>query len=243
MTTERGWMPGATQIRTTYFGYGDVAAGGMDPTGIVSHIAQGFIRTIDGWARTSSQITPHFGVTRGGAISQYVSIFDPAYHAGRLDAGARPTWSGYQEGRNPNKYTVGIEFEGFSVPPTYSYDYVYSPARPWPEPMIMAGILVHQWVLEQVSAMAPSASTIIGHREIAPQSRQYDPGGMWPQERIISRCRRVAPAPGPLSRDLTLAQALEAMAKAFPQDGADVALTPLPEEDDALVYELRIAKP
>ncbi len=239
MTSERGWMPAVTQIRTPYHGYSDMEAGGMEPTAIVNHIAQGFIRTIDQRARGGSRITPHFGVTRGGAISQYVSIFDTAYHAGRLDPAAPPTWSGYQEGRNPNKYTVGIEFEGFSVPP----DYVYSSAPPWPEPMIEAGIRVHSWIFEQVDAMAPSLASVIGHREIAPRSRLHDPGEMWPQERIISMCQRMAPAAGRLSRELTLAEALAAVAAAFPGAGERVALTPRPEEDDALVYELRIRKP
>lgn len=245
MTTDRGWMPAATQIPTSYYGYSDVEPGGMQPTAIVNHIAQGFIRTIDHWARSGSQITPRFGVTRGGAICQYVSIFDAAYHAGRLDRGAPPTWPGYQEGRNPNKYTIGIEFEGFSVPPSYGYDYAYSATAPWPEPMIEAGIRVHRWIFEQVETMEPSPLSVIGHREIAPRSRRYEPGDLWPQERIIAMCQRAAAAAaaGPLSRELTLGEALAAVAAAFPGDGSRVALTPRPEEDDALVYELRIRRP
>jgi N-acetyl-anhydromuramyl-L-alanine amidase AmpD len=243
MIGERGWMPATTQIRTSYYGYSDVEAGGMNPTAIVNHIAQGFTRTIDRWAREGLRVTPHFAVTRDGAIFQYVSIFDAAYHAGRLDPGAPPTWRGYQERRNPNKYTVGIEFEGFSVPPAYGYDYVYSSAAPWPEPMVEAGIRVHRWIFDQVEAMEPSPRSVIGHSEIAPRSRRHDPGDLWPQERIIAMCRRAASAAGPVSRELTLGEALASVAAAFPGDSGRVALTPRPEEDGALVYELRIHKP
>ena len=179
-------------------------------------------------------------MTRGGAISQYVGIFDAAYHASRLDPGARPTWTGYQEGRNLNKYTIGIEFEGFSVPPPYGYDYVYSTDAPWPEPMIEAGIRIHRWIFEQVDAMEPSPASVIGDREIAPPSQRPAPGDLWPQERIIAMCRRVASVAGPLSRELTLGEALASVAAAFPGDSGRVALTPRPEEDGVRVYELRI---
>lgn len=47
VTTEHGWMPATTQMRTPCYGYADVEAGGMNPTAIVNHIARGFIRTID----------------------------------------------------------------------------------------------------------------------------------------------------------------------------------------------------
>ena len=139
---DEGWMPEVVRIPTSYFGYPDVERGAMTPSAVVNHIAQGFIRTIDGWARAGTTVSPHFGITRGGEIHQYVSIFDCGYHAGRLDPGQPPTWSGYQ-GRNPNKHSVGIEFEGFSVHPGYSYDYIYTDAQPWPEPMVLAAIRVH----------------------------------------------------------------------------------------------------
>lgn len=233
MTAQRGWMPNVVRIPTNNFGYSSVPSGGMTPTAIVNHIAQGFIRTIDGWARNDTNIAPHFGITRGGEIHQYVSIFDPAYHAGRLDDGAPPTWPGYQ-GHNPNKYTVGIEFEGFSVPPGYGFDFVYSAQRPWPEPMVEAGIRVHQWVFGELPALVPDTSSVIAHREIAPRSRAHDPGEHWPQARIIAAC---APGGAETSPALTRQEALELMVLAFERD-TDVRFEKQPVEGTRRVYKL-----
>ena len=134
----KGWMPGVVKIETLNFGYSDVKPGSVRPIAIVSHVAQGYIRTLDDWARRGVNISPQFGITRKGEIHQYVSIFDAAYHAGRLDPGVDPTWALYRPGVNPNKYTVGMEFEGFSMIPTYGYDYIYTLDRPWPAGVVNA---------------------------------------------------------------------------------------------------------
>ena len=77
---------------------------------------------------TPIQKSAHFTIGRDGYVEQHVSLKRSAWHAGRI---RRPTWhlaSELREGQwppNPNRRTIGIEHEGFSVPPTYSYDYVY----------------------------------------------------------------------------------------------------------------------
>ena len=80
--------------------------------------------------------------------------------------------------------TVGIEHEGFSIPPGYSYDYLYSNGNPWPEAMIEASIRVHRWVFARVNewdagAMVPSEDTVITHSMLNTASRKQDPGDLW----------------------------------------------------------------
>lgn len=232
----RGWMPGAVEIPTSFFGYSDIERGHMEPIAVVNHIAQGFIRTIDGWARAGTTVSPHFGITRGGAVHQYVSIFDAGYHAGRLDPGRPPTWPGYQQGRNPNKYTVGIEFEGFAVHPGYAHDYIYSDERPWPEAMVEAGIRVHQWIFSQIDA-TPSVESVIGHREIAPASRAHDPGPQWPQARILAA---LADGGAALSPELDLDAAIAAVIDAYSPTPQHASFQPQPLRGDAAVYEVVI---
>jgi len=180
-----GWMPGVEHIPTPTYGYADVPAGGMQPTAIVNHIAQGYQRTFDSWARLGNGIvSAHFTIGRAGRIVQYVGIFDPAYHAGLLDEGRPPSWLGYRRGVNPNKHTMAVEHEGFSIAPNYDFDYVYDAAHPWPDAMVDASIRVQRWALA-TARLTASAHTVIGHHEIAPRSRAHDPGPQWPRERIM----------------------------------------------------------
>jgi N-acetyl-anhydromuramyl-L-alanine amidase AmpD len=205
MMTERGWMPDTTKIPAKDFGYRDVEPGTMKPIGVINHVAQGYISTIDAWARDAdaNDAMPHFGITRDGEIHQYVDIFSRAYHSGRHRNEPPPTWellprkgAGWV---NPNYVTVGVEHEGFSAVPSYGFDYVYdSIVKPWPEAMIEASIKVHAWMFEAVNKdreqgagsgscapLEPSTLTIIGHNETSPGSRAHDPGEAWPQQRII----------------------------------------------------------
>ena len=176
-----GWMPDVEHIPTQQFGYSSIPADTMKPLAIMSHIMQGYQRTMINWATNGSgRVSAHFTIGRDGKIAQHVSIYDPAWHAGRVES---PTWPLYTGG-NPNHYTVGIEHEGFSQVPNYGYDYIYDENNPWPEPMVESAIEIHKWFFEETK-LKPSKLTIIGHRETATRSRLNDPGEMWPQQRIL----------------------------------------------------------
>jgi hypothetical protein len=200
---------------------------------------QGYKRTMDDWARngTGPQKSVHFAIGRDGSASQYVSIFDPSWHAGKLDS-VPPTWPLYPRGANPNKITIGFEHEGFSVDPlTYGYDYLYDASHPWPEPMVQKTIQLHSWVSDQLKGrgiFTPSKMTIIGHNEISPLSRANDPGRQWPRDRIIGALAegRNFAVPPPLSRT----QLIMAL---YNRNGR---IIPMGFTDRDAIYEVRLSK-
>ncbi len=210
-----GWMPGVEHLPNPAHGYASLPDGSMRPIAIVNHIMQGFKRTIDREVRAGiAELSEHFSIDRDGNITQYVDIFSGAYHAGRLDPGAPPTWPRYRPNTNPNLYTVGIEHEGFAVQPlSYKADYVYTEQRPWPEPMVLATIRVQRWIFDTLGAAGmpqePSHLTVIGHNEIAPISRFSDPGPLWPRDRIITALKpQAVVSPMPSFTELVYIRAL-----------------------------------
>ncbi len=168
MSVQDGWMPGVEVYKTAAYGDPRIPAVGMWPKQVVSHVMQGFQSTMIDWSMQRPPIvraSAHFTIGRDGRICQHVSIWDPAWHV---------AWDGW------NLHSIGIEHEGFSVPPGYGYDYVYSDAQPWPEAMIKATIQVHQWVMEAIRVYDPSVvpgeATILTHALTGQPDRVYDPG-------------------------------------------------------------------
>tara|TARA_R100000781_G_scaffold3911_4_gene5184 strand:- start:3185 stop:3862 length:678 start_codon:yes stop_codon:yes gene_type:complete len=177
----KGWMPDIDHIGTTMYGYTDVPPETMKPIAVINHIMQGYARTMIDWATNNSvQKSAHFIIDREGNITQTVSIYSPAWHAGRT---AKESWKSFPGG-NPNKYTVGIEHEGFSVDPGYGYDYIYDGS--WPEAMMDASAKVHKWILGELGLEA-NDQTVIGHFETDAVSRANDPGPQWSREDLLSR--------------------------------------------------------
>ena len=176
----RGWMPDVDHIATTMYGYSDVPPETMEPIAVINHIMQGYARTMIEWARTNStQKSAHFIIDRDGNITQTVSISSPAWHAGRT---AKTTWDSFPGG-NPNKYTVGIEHEGFSVDPGYGYDFIYEDG--WPDAMMAASVQVHKWILGELGLDATD-QTVIGHNETDGVSRANDPGPAWDKSVLLA---------------------------------------------------------
>ena len=174
-------MPDIDHIGTTMYGYTDVPPETMKPIAVINHIMQGYARTMIDWATNNSvQKSAHFIIDREGNITQTVIIYSPAWHAGRT---AKESWKSFPGG-NPNKYTVGIEHEGFSVDPGYGYDYIYDGS--WPEAMMDASAKVHKWILGELSLDA-NDQTVIGHFETDAVSRANDPGPQWSREDLLSR--------------------------------------------------------
>lgn len=105
--------------------------GSVNPFAVVIHIGQA--PSIDSIMRTfqsvpSSNSSSHYAVPRlESPIYQFVDEAEAAWHTGltatcftNLDL--RPKWKLWNingASRNPNRVTIGIENEGFSVPVTY----------------------------------------------------------------------------------------------------------------------------
>jgi N-acetyl-anhydromuramyl-L-alanine amidase AmpD len=169
------WMTGVERAETAARGGYGITSGEMRPTGTIHHVMEGHLSTMRLWAAerpVHHQASYHFGLGLDGSVVQFVPIFTPAWHSGRLDK-ALPTWAGWQDGTSVNSHTVSVAAEGFWN-------------RTWNSAQVESAISVQRWITEQ-TGIEPSAATIIGHREVAPTSRANDPGPNWPQDLIIEK--------------------------------------------------------
>jgi len=185
MVDPSGWMPGAEKIETSAWGYPDLGEEQMYPQAVVNHVAQGYMQGLINIAQSPDPGKSwHFSVGRDGRIVQHVSIWNPAWHAGDVNA---PSWPLYadlaaQLGRsNPNRMTIGIEQEGFSVDPGYAYDYIYDAEHPWPEAQIASLIKIHEWFFGACGWLKGKgdADHVITHSMLNARSRAQDPGDFW----------------------------------------------------------------
>jgi AmpD protein len=99
----------------------------------------------------SMQVSAHFFIERDGAVSQFVSCNERAWHAGQ---------SRFAERENCNDFSLGIELEGTDDLPFTAAQY--------------AALLE---LIEQLQAAYPAITLerICGHSDIAPW-RKTDPG-------------------------------------------------------------------
>lgn len=153
--------------------------GGYKPQAIVVHIMEGTLRGTDAWfANPDSRVSAHYGVGKDGAVHQYVLDADQAWHAGRV---YKPSWAGVHKGVSPNRYTVGIEHEGYAT-------------DVWPEAMLNASAALIREVCARWSIPIDRAH-IVGHREL--YARKTCPGFVVDLDVLVARARRKAIAPPP----------------------------------------------
>ena len=95
-----------------------------------------------------AEVSAHFLIRRDGALLQFVSVRDRAWHAGRS------SWQGRD---NCNDYSVGIELEGLEDTPFEAPQYQALST--------LLYALSQQWPIAQT----------VGHEHIAP-GRKRDPG-------------------------------------------------------------------
>ena len=171
MSIQDGWMDGVERIPSAAAGgFVSVRDGEMWPKRVVSHVMQGYQRTMIDWANERPPLTwkaVHFTVGRDGRTVQHVPLWTPGRHVG-----------------DANLSTIGIEHEGFSVDPVvYGYDYLYDAEHPWPEPLVEATIKVHRWVFEAIryydQTVLPDEFAVTTHSVLDPVWRAQDPGSLW----------------------------------------------------------------
>lgn len=162
-----GLMDGARQITSPNY---DSRPAGVEPDLIVVHgislppgefggpwIDQLFTNTLPPeihpyFAEVSSlRVSSHLVIARGGALTQYVSFTERAWHAGK---------SNYQGREACNDFSVGVELEGTDTQP-YEHEQYAALAE----------------VVAALCAAYPrlSADRLVGHSDIAP-GRKTDPG-------------------------------------------------------------------
>ena len=142
--------------------------GGQKPIAIVNHITAGNFPGCLVWMQNpAAKASAHYLVTRAGRILHLVKDEDTAYHAGDVK---KPNWLLYK-GTNPNRYTLGIEHEGFDGTLT--------------EEQYQATFWLHRHLIKKWN-IVPNHGTIIGHYRIDSVNRPNCPGPRFPWERLFS---------------------------------------------------------
>ena len=118
----------------------DLFANRLDPS------AHPYFRAIAG-----QRVSAHLLIRRDGAMHQYVSLYDRAWHAGQSVHAGRPSC---------NDFSIGIELEGTDETPYTGAQY---------------RALTKATVAIQALFPAITVDRIVGHSDIAP-GRKSDPG-------------------------------------------------------------------
>ncbi|GAB5453499.1 MAG: 1,6-anhydro-N-acetylmuramyl-L-alanine amidase AmpD [Halioglobus sp.] len=166
-TLDNGWLKQAERVSSPNYG---PRPPGSQPELLVVHnislppgryggpfIEQLFTNCLDWSAHPyfaeirGMEVSSHFLIRRCGALSQFVSCDDRAWHAGA---------STYCGRENCNDFSIGIELEGTDEEP-------YSDAQYAELTRLTLALLAHYPTLH--------AEAIVGHSDIAP-GRKTDPG-------------------------------------------------------------------
>ncbi|CFX70436.1 N-acetylmuramoyl-L-alanine amidase domain [Syntrophomonas zehnderi OL-4] len=142
--------------------------GGKKIIAIVLHITAGLFPGCLGWMRNpAAKASVHYLITKTGEIYQLVQDTDTAWHAGIVN---KPTWILY-DGSNPNRYTLGIEFECLA-------------GGELTETQYQAGLWLISSLTEKYK-IPVDQEHIIGHYRIDSVDRPNDPGPYFPWGRLF----------------------------------------------------------
>ena len=115
-------FPGAEWVPWQLHGEGGEPTcwpGENEPAAVVLHIMAGYAHTARDWA-TAGHVGAswHFTVARDGSAMQHLELSDAGWHAGIPAVAPVPPWTLWRgPGQNVNRYTIGIEHEGFPGQP------------------------------------------------------------------------------------------------------------------------------
>lgn len=147
---------------------------GRQPIAIVDHITAGLMPGCLTWMQNpKAKASAHYLVTRSGEVYQLVKDEYAAWHAGAVN---KPSWSLY-DGTNPNRYTIGIEHEGY-------------PDEPLTEAQYQATLQLHRELIGKYS-IPIDTDHIIGHYRIDSVNRPNCPGPKFPWYRLFNDLRGV----------------------------------------------------
>lgn len=136
---------------------------GFRPEAVVIHIMEDDIAAVDAWFNTPAglrndlPVSAHYGISRKGAVHQYVDEMDTAWHAGRVLGSEWPLLRSKLP-TNPNAYTIGIKHEG-------------KPNMPWTDEMYEASATLLAGISQRWS-MLLDRMHIVGHCEIYSEKPQ-----------------------------------------------------------------------
>lgn len=150
---------------------GNYTAGrnGKKVIAIVEHITAGLMPGCLSWlCRPNGNSSAHYLVSKKGEIFQMVADENTAWHAGEVK---KPNWILY-DNTNPNRYTIGIEFECVS-------------GGDLTEAQYQAGLWLHRQLLAKHNIPIDN-NHIIGHYRIDTVNRPNDPGANFPWTRLFT---------------------------------------------------------
>ncbi|MFD2670268.1 N-acetylmuramoyl-L-alanine amidase [Marinicrinis sediminis] len=159
---------------------------GYVPFVIVNHISVGSMSSMDAWFTSPENrvSSAHFGVSRQGAIHQYVDIERMAWTQGIPDKQIpRATAQVVQKmGVNPNLYAVSIEHEGKVGNLT--------------EAQFEASVWLHRYIQDRIfdqwqRSFPLDTYHVIGHDQVNPSGKPYCPGPQFPWERLYAALGQV----------------------------------------------------
>lgn len=134
---------------------------------IVDHITAGTFPGCLSWlCNPNAKASAHYLINQKGEVYQLVREADTAWHAGGVN---KPSWKLY-DGTNPNKYTIGIEHEGFDGTLT--------------EAQYQATLQLHKELCEKYN-IPIDRDHIIGHYQIDSVNRPNCPGPNFPWARLM----------------------------------------------------------
>lgn len=139
---------------------------------IINHITAGKFPGCLSWlCNPAAKASANYLVTRAGQIYQLVKDTDTAYHAGIVN---RPNWPLY-DGTNPNRYTIGIEYE----------DYTGDGELGLTEAQYQASLWLHKYLIKKWN-IPIDQNHIIGHNRLDTINRRNDPGPGFPWQRLFA---------------------------------------------------------
>jgi len=155
---------------------------------IVDHITSGDFPGCLEWLQNPvSKASAHYLITRSGRIIQLVKEGNAAYDVGVVN---NPHWSLY-DGTNPNRYTIGIEHEGYDGSLT--------------EEQYQATLFLHRELTNKYNIPIDDEH-IIGHYRIDSVDRPNCPGPNFPWNRlfndlkgVVSVSEEIRPVKGPIA--------------------------------------------
>jgi AmpD protein len=172
VSAREGWLAGVRRVRSPN---ADARPGGAEVTLVVVHgislppgrfggdaIERLFTNRLDPRAHPSFaslrdlRVSAHFLIRRDGALTQFVSCADRAWHAGAS------RWHGRER---CNDYSIGIELEGTDERPYTAKQYARLAA--------LVRRLRRSWPIEDIA----------GHSDVAP-GRKTDPGPSFDWKRL-----------------------------------------------------------